>query len=111
MGLVELLFFGWLLSESKKRDALKPGMTGLLAVPVPALPGFSPQGKSAKSVGMVALQHFGALGWTNVLPAENNTVRQAFANGARVIIRSGNQEFHAVADGDGPQGGKFFRAV
>jgi hypothetical protein len=111
MGLVELLFFGWLLSESKKRDALKPGMTGLLAVPVPPAPGFSPHGQSSKPVGMVAIQHFGVLGWTNVQPSENATVRAGFSNGARVVIRSGNAEFHAMADGDGPQGGKFFRAL
>jgi hypothetical protein len=111
MGFVELLFFGWLLSESKKRDALKPGMTGLLQIKVPPPPGSPPGAGGLKDVGMVAIQHAGQLGWTNVQPAENARVRAAVPNGARVTIFSGSTAFHAVANGDGPQGGKFFRAV
>lgn len=77
---------------------LKPGMTGLVTV-------------GGKNIGMAAIMHAGKLGWTNVLPAENMTMRTAFPlPGARIVIKSGSKTFHAVRDGDGPQGGPFFRA-
>lgn len=79
---------------------LKPGMTGIL--------------NGTKQYGMVVLNQGGILGWTNVQPADNARIRSEFPNGARVSILLGalgsGKNAKAVANGDGLQGGRFFRA-
>lgn len=79
---------------------LKPGMTGLV----------TNAGSIGKTVGMVAIMHAGKLGWTNVLPADNMAMRTSFGPGSQVFVKVGNRTFKGVRDGDGPQGGPFFRA-
>lgn len=94
---MELLILMLLLSGFKG-GALKPGMTALVSTPV-------------GDIGFVVINQGGKVGWTNVLPAKNATVRQLMPNGTRVLLKSGTRKFHAVSDGDGIQGGKFLRPV
>lgn len=97
-GLVLGLVF---LMKRNKPVTLQPGMTGLL--------------NGTKLFGMVVLRQNGVLGWTNVQPSDNQRVRSEFPNGTRTFIRPGPEDkgtiFHVVADGDGIQGGRFFRAL
>lgn len=95
---MELLLLLLLLKMAE--GGLKPGMTGLV----------TNVGTPGKAVGMVALMHAGKLGWTNVLPADNAVMRASFGPSSQVFVKVGNRTFKGIRDGDGPQGGPFFRA-
>lgn len=112
MGLGELLFFGWALSKLKSDgrgpSSAKqpvPGMSGILVGSSVVLPnGFG-------TIGMACVFSGSVLGWTNVLPESNAKMRAVFRPGDVIVIKVGNDQYHAIRDGDGPQGGPFFRAV
>lgn len=115
---MEALILLWLLSHLGKGGGLKPGMTGLLDTNVPGQPLSLGVGVP---YGFVAVRTAaGVLGWTNVQSKDNHKLRTAFPQGSRATFVVGadpslgafvGTRFAGVRDGDGMNGGPFFRAV